>query len=142
VRALFDVNVLLALFDTGHVHHSRSRTWWDANHHLGWASCPLTQNGFLRIISQRHYPRPLTLRQATQVLHAQVSLPGHAFWPDDLSLTDAEVFDRDRLIVSDQITDVYLLALAAKNGGRFVTFDHGIAHSAARKADASQLLIL
>jgi predicted nucleic acid-binding protein len=50
VRALFDVNVLIALFDPAHVHHESAHAWWKANQSSGWATCPLTENGFVRVL--------------------------------------------------------------------------------------------
>ena len=68
MRALLDVNVLLALFDSEHAHHARARAWWVQNRDQGWASCPLTQNGFIRIMSSPGYPRPLIVADALSVL--------------------------------------------------------------------------
>jgi predicted nucleic acid-binding protein len=59
-RALFDVNLLIALFDEQHVHHVRAQAWWAATRAGGWASCPVTENGFVRVISQPNYPNPLS----------------------------------------------------------------------------------
>lgn len=92
MRALLDVNVLLALFDGEHAHHARARVWWVQNRDRGWASCPLTQNGFIRIMSSSGYPRPLIIADAISVLRAQVALPGHAFWPDDVRCSTRRCF--------------------------------------------------
>jgi toxin-antitoxin system PIN domain toxin len=135
VRALLDVNVLLALFDSEHAHHARARAWWVQNRDRGWASCPLTQNGFIRIMSSPGYPRPLIVADALSVLGAQVALPGHTFWPDDVSVFDATLFHHDRILGPRQLTDIYLLALAMKHGGRLATLDRAIPAGAVRGAE-------
>lgn len=142
MRSLLDVNMLLALFDSTHVHHAIASSWWVEHRDGGWASCPLTQNGFIRIISSPRYPRPRTLADALTLLRAQMALPDHAFWPDDLSLVDPAIFDHGRLLGANQITDVYLLALALKNGGRLVTLDRAIPLAAVRGAQARHVMVI
>jgi toxin-antitoxin system PIN domain toxin len=142
VRALFDVNMLLALFDAGHIHHDRAFAWWSENRDEGWASCPLTQNGFIRVTSGRGYLRPRSLAEAMALMRAQVARPDHAFWPDDVSIADPQTFDRGRLLGPNQITDVYLLALAVKNGGRLVTFDRAISVAAVRGAESRHVAVI
>jgi hypothetical protein len=130
MRALLDVNVLIALLDAGHVHHAAAGRWLDS--HLadgpaaGWASCPLTQNGCLRILSNRAYPRPQPVAAVAARRAEAAATPHHAFWPDDLSVLEPARFAHDRWLDSRQITDAYLLALAVHRGGVFVTLDHGI----------------
>jgi toxin-antitoxin system PIN domain toxin len=142
VRALLDVNMLLALFDAQHLHHDRALAWWTANREHGWASCPLTQNGFLRVISGARYRQPQSFASALELLLAQIARPDHVFWPDDVSVTDPKCFDHSRLLGPNQITGVYLLALAVKNGGRFVTLDQSVAIAAVRKAEPQHLLMI
>jgi toxin-antitoxin system PIN domain toxin len=142
VRALLDVNVLLALFDPEHKHHNEALSWWNTHRDRGWASCPLTQNGFVRVISNPAYKRPLPLSGAVALIQAQTERPGHAFWPDDISFADAGVFDHERLQGPNQITDAYLLALAVRNGGCLATFDRGIALEAVRGATADHVVTL
>lgn len=142
MRALLDVNVLLALFDPDHPHHLAANSWWTDEQGQGWASCPLTQNGFVRIISAPTYRRPLPIEEAIRLLRSQLLKPGHVFWPDDISLSDPSLFDHERLLSAKQITDVYLLALAVKNDGRLVTFDRSIAPAGVRGARAEHLVAL
>jgi len=142
VRALLDVNVLLALFDPDHPHHAAADLWRTEAYAEGWASCPLTQNGFIRIISARSYRRPLPIGEAIQLLQWQLVKPGHVFWPDDISLGDPTLFDHGHLLGPNQITDAFLLALAVKNGGRLVTFDQSIALGAVRQAEPRHLVTL
>ncbi len=143
MRALLDVNMLIALGDARHPHHARAQTWRQAEmapH--GWASCPLTENGFLRIVTQPSYKNPVPFPEALAVLQRLVARPDHEFWPDDASILDAALIDHTRLLSPKKITDVYLLALAVKHGGRLVTLDTGISHRAARGARPEQLMVV
>ncbi len=142
MRALLDINVLLALFDSGHTFHPRATQWWSANKGEGWASCPLTENGYLRIISQSGYPRPVRLADAALHLRTWAVPPLHEFWPDDVSILDAEMIDYTRLLSPKKITDVFLLALAVKHGGRLVSLDTGITVKAVKGARAEQLVVM
>jgi toxin-antitoxin system PIN domain toxin len=126
MRALLDVNVLIALFDEDHAHHQVAWDWLNSAIDDGWASCPITQNGCVRIMSQQGYPNPLPTAEVAQRLAEAVYTPHHEFWPDNVSLFDRHLIDYTRLLRPRQVTDTYLLALAVANGGRFVTFDHGI----------------
>jgi toxin-antitoxin system PIN domain toxin len=139
---LLDVNALLALFDVGHIHHGRARSWWVAHQSEGWASCPLTQNGFARIVSSPGYERPIPLQTALWGLAVQLAQSDHEFWPDDISVIDEKLFDRRRILGPKQIADIYLLALAVRHGGRLVTFDRGIFHGAVHGAGPENLVVL
>ena len=142
MRALLDINVLIALLDAGHVHHQRAHRWLDENIDQGWASCPITQNGCIRIMSQPAYPGSLPAQQVAARLAEATRHPSHAFWADSLSLAGSESVDWSVVITGPQITDAYLLCLAVANDGRFVTFDRGISHAAAKAARAEQLVLL
>lgn len=142
MRALFDVNVLLALFDAPHIHHARARSWWTVHKSFGWASCPLTQNGFARVISKPGDERPIPLQTALAGLGAQLAQPDHEFWPDDISIADGQIFDHGNILGPNQIADVYLLGLAVKKGGRLVTFDRGLPLRAVRGVEAKHLVVL
>ncbi len=141
-RALLDVNVLLALLDADHVDHDRASAWLDDEIDGGWASCPITQNGFVRIVSQPRYPSPVTSREAVERLSQACDTHHHKFWPCDVSLLDARVVDRERVHGPRQITDAYLLALATAHEGRFVTFDQSLALSAVLGATDENLTVL
>lgn len=142
MRALLDVNVLLALFDVGHLFHDRARAWWRVNSDFGWASCPLTENGYLRIVSQRSYQRSVRLSDAVVQLRNWAVPPLHEFWPDDISLLDEARISYAHLLGPKQIMDVYLLALAVRHGGRLVTLDRGISVSVAKGATPEHLVTL
>ncbi len=141
-RALLDVNILLALLDADHVDHDRATAWLDDEIDGGWASCPLTENGFVRIVSQPRYPSPVTPREAVERLSQACDTHHHEFWPCDVSLLDARTIDRERVHGPRQVTDAYLLALATAHEGRFVTFDRSLALSAALGATEENLTVL
>lgn len=126
MRSLLDVNVLLALLDSAHVHHVRARDWFVSQASNGWASCPISQNGFVRIISQPKYPQPITVSEAITLLESATSTSLHEFWPADISLLDESFLDRSRVHGPRQLTDLYLLSLAVARGGRLATFDAAI----------------
>lgn len=142
MRALLDVNVLLALLDSDHVDHERARGWIAGEIEQGWASCAITENGFVRIISQPRYPSPVSPRQAIDTLARATQTPYHEFWPCSASILDENVVDRSYLHNSKQVTDAYLLALAVERGGRFVTFDQSIALNAVPGAGRQHLAVL
>lgn len=120
---LLDVNVLLALLDPLHSHHPRAHAWFSgADTH--WATCALTENAALRIMSHPGYTNPLASpAEAAGLLGELCALSGHRFWSCDLSLLAGPVVLRDRLLHHGLVTDTYLLALAVRHGGRLATFD-------------------
>ncbi|MBR8043172.1 PIN domain-containing protein [Burkholderia cenocepacia] len=121
---LLDVNVLIALLDAGHVQHEAAHEWFGSAAHAAWATCPLTENGVLRIIGNPRYPNTLGTPAAVAPLVTQLRAhPGHTFWWDDLSLLNPEQVDVSRILATDQVTDTYLLALARVHGGKLATFD-------------------
>ena len=142
MRALLDVNVLIALHDRDHVHHVHAGAWLADNIAHGWASCPLTQNGCLRIMSQPAYPNPQPLGMLVSMLQGASANPHHAFWPDDISILDAAQFHHPHVHSSRHITDLYLLGLAVRHGGRLVSFDLRIPLSAVHGAQEQHLVML
>jgi toxin-antitoxin system PIN domain toxin len=141
-RVLLDVNVLLALLDADHVEHARARGWLEGVLDVGWASCPITQNGFVRIISQPRYPSPVPPAEAIDLLEQATATSWHEFWPCDVSLLDHRIVDRTRVHGARQVTDAYLLALAAAHGGRFATFDRSVVLSAVPAATVDDLIVI
>jgi toxin-antitoxin system PIN domain toxin len=125
---LLDVNVLIALTWPTHVHHATVRRWFDDNAARGWATCPITQLGFVRISSNPKIIRDaVTPREAVAVLARLARLPGHEFWPDDITVALAGTFASLAFVGHRQTTDAYLLALAQRRDGRLATLDNGIA---------------
>ena len=123
---LLDVNVLLALVDPLHAHHERTKHFFVNRHPAAWATCPIVENGFLRVLSGTGYANRVDSPKTARILLDQMiaSSSGHQFWPDDVSLSDRRLFPA--LPASRHLTDLYLLGLAVKHGGRFATFDQNI----------------
>jgi toxin-antitoxin system PIN domain toxin len=136
---LLDVNVLISLLDSAHVHHDVAVQWFRAAAAEGWASCPITENGFIRVVCHLSYPNlRLTPAMAAESLaRFKAGFPGvHRFWADDISLNDTALFDLGVLIGSRQTTDAYLAGLAFRKGGRLATLDAGIPWRSVRGAGA------
>ena len=144
MRALLDINFLIALLDADHLFHGRAHDWWAEHAEQGWASCPLTENGVVRIMSNPAYSRSLKIAPADVVLRlgAFATNADHEFWPDEISLRDASVFALERIHSSRQLTDIYLLGLATHRKGRLVTFDRGVPLSAVPATDSANLILL
>ena len=142
MRALLDVNVLIALLDSDHASHDSAINWFAKHARAGWASCPITQNGCIRIMSNPDYPNPLPVQAVIARLADACHQDIHEFWPDKVSLLDSDVVDSSRIHGPRQLTDIYLLALAVQHKGRLVTFDTGIPLAAVRNTTTQKLEIL
>lgn len=142
MRALLDVNVLIALLDSDHLHHARAIDWLKDNIAQGWASCPLTQNGCIRIMSQPSYPNAVPPAAVAARLAEATATPHHAFWPDAVSLLDAGRIAWDAVLGSRQVTDVYLLTLAVQQAGRLVTLDRAVPLNAVPGATGAHLAVI
>jgi len=119
---LLDANILIALGDTNHPHRVSALRFFENCVLHGWATCPLTENAFIRIMGNPGYPGGLgATLDARRMLESFKAAPGHQFWPDDMSLCDATHFPK--LPASQNLTDFYLLALAMKFGGKLATLD-------------------
>jgi toxin-antitoxin system PIN domain toxin len=125
--ALLDVNVLVALFDPDHVHHEAAHDWFARRRKSGWATCPLTENGLIRILSNPAYSgiheSAVSIRQR---LSAFCGSGQHVFWADEVSLRDRRFFSKSAVFSHAQVTDVYLLGLATHKDGQLATFDRRI----------------
>jgi toxin-antitoxin system PIN domain toxin len=139
---LLDVNLLLALSDPRHVHHELAHRWFSATGRSAWATCPITENGFIRIASHPSYPNsPGGVSCVTTILRKFMNCGGHHFWPDSVSLADETLFTLGQAIASNKTTDVYLLGLAVKNGGKLATLDNSIpSHLVANGAQALEVV--
>jgi len=123
---LLDVNVLIALIDPAHEFHSPAHLWFQRNRKHGWATCPLTENGCLRILSKPGYPFPgLTVARVRDIMTELVGADGHRFWPDSVSILEAKRLDLSAAVPRN-LTDLYLLRLAIASHGRLITFDRTI----------------
>lgn len=141
--ALLDMNVLIALFNTVHTHHEIAHDWFADNRASGWATCPLSENGLLRVLGNpaRGDEFVPVVRLAAHL--RQFCTSGHhEFWPDAISLRDEELFDISLVRGYRQLTDIYLLGLAVTRGGRLVTFDQKIALDAVKGAQKENLEVI
>jgi len=138
VSFLLDVNVLIALIDPTHVGHEAAHRWFAARGAASWATCPLTENGVIRIIGHPKYPNSAGSPAAVAPIVARLRrLPGHEFWNDDLSLIASPIVDVARIATPGQVTDTYLLALAVAKRGHLATFDRHLSPSAVRQGKAA-----
>ena len=141
-RVLLDVNVLIALLDADHSLHQRAREWFGEHAPDGWTSCPITQNGCVRIMSHPSYPNALPVRLVMERLREATQNPYHEFWTDDVSLLDPRIAEATRIHGPRQVTDLYLLALAVSRGGRFATFDASVPVNAIQGAERRHIVAL
>ena len=125
--ALLDVNVLVALHDPAHPNHEDAHRWFGRNRKRGWATCPVTVNGCVRVLSNPAYPTvTATPAEAASRLRILCAGPDHEFWSDSVSLLYESLFRLQAIMGHRQITDIYLLGLAVRHGGRLATFDRSI----------------
>ena len=143
MRALLDVNVWIALFDDAHQFSDRANQFINRNG-VQIATCPLVENGVIRVMSLPSYGRRggLAMQQVRARLQLACTVLDHEFWPDDVSLRSDELVDFSRVQGHNQITDLYLLALAVRHGGCLVTLDQAIALSSVHGATPAHLLLL
>jgi len=127
VVSLLDINVLVALAWPNHQHYALANRWFQDHEQAGWATCPVTQSGFLRVSSNpRVIPGAKSPGEAAELLLRIVSLRGHVFFSDDVSLVASKFFDPAKLQGYRQVTDAHLLGIALRHGGRLATLDQGI----------------
>ena len=140
---LLDVNVLVALFDPAHIHHEAAHEFFGTSGPAGWATCPLTENGLVRVISNPAYPgRRTTVADAVDRLRRFTKSEAHVFWPDDVSLLETRCIDSSHLSGRGEITDVYLLALAVHHSATLATFDRNVRTKAALGAGEEHLRVI
>jgi toxin-antitoxin system PIN domain toxin len=124
---LLDVSVLVALCDAAHEFHDEASAWFQQVRPEGWATCPLTENGLVRIFGHPSYPGgPGSPARARPLLQALLRTSGHVFWADEISICDATAFPSLARTNAASLTDLYLLALALHHGAHFATFDRRI----------------
>ena len=125
---LLDTNLLIALFWPSHAQHGAAMTWFVKHRSRRWATCPMTEAGFVRIVSNPAFSRDaVTPVHALALLHENTGSRDHQFWADELSFYAAVAGFRHRLAGHQQVTDAYLLGLAIRKQGVLATFDGGIA---------------
>ena len=124
---LLDVNVLIAMAWPTHRAHEKVQEWLARHAREGWATCPLTQTGFVRILSNPAFsPNALTPAHALALLHANLGHPAHRFWADELGFIQALERFHPRLAGHQQVTDAYLLGLAIHKRGKLATMDRAV----------------
>jgi toxin-antitoxin system PIN domain toxin len=139
---LFDVNVLLALFDQDNINRPAVADFMRLNTDALWATCAITENGFVRVASQPSYPGALRVEDAVERLRQARRSSKHVFWPCDWSLGEPDAVDLDHLLGNRQVTDAYLLGLAVKHGGCLITFDKRISSRTVPGATDAHLVTL
>ena len=142
VRSLPDVNVLIALALPDHSSHRAAHSWFRREPDRLWASCALTQAGFLRVASRLLGSSRDSISRALAGLERDCQSPGHEYWPVDVDLRDLSDSQRSRLIGPNQIADMQLLLMAQRHRGQLVTFDTGVRELASGTKYAGSLLVL
>lgn len=142
MRALLDVNMLIALLDEAHIHHIQAMSWLERNIRHGWATCPITQNGCIRIMSQPSYPGALPAAAVAERLAEAANNSDHEFWPDNVNLLKEGYLDWSRVLGHRQVTDAYLLTLAVRHKGRLATIDRRISPGIVTNAKPENMLII
>lgn len=142
MRALLDVNVLIALLDAGRVHHRLATDWLGARLEHGWASCPLTQNGCIRIFSNPAYPNAVPAAQIADRLAETTRRPAHAFWPDAISLLEPNRLAWERILSSRQVTNAAWWRWRSNEAGGCVSLDRGVPVAAVRNAQSRHVVVL
>jgi len=141
--ALLDVNVLVALFDPDHVHHELAHDWFGDRRSDGWATCALTENGLVRVLSHAKYGAAVSRpEEIVGRLRLFCDSGHHVFWPDAVSLRDRRIFNPSFIRGHRQVSDIYLLGLAKKNSGSLATFDRSIPPSAVIGASRETLAVI
>ena len=124
---LLDVNVLIALLWPPHEAHARAQRWFAKHAEQGWATCAMTEAGFVRIVSNPAFSRRVVSpRDALEVLHGSLQHRTHLFWTEDIGVSEAVAHFGRRLLGHQQVTDAYLLGLAIHKKGRLATLDAGL----------------
>ena len=140
---LLDVNLLIALLWPPHEAHARAQRWFAHNARQGWATCAMTQAGFVRIVSNPAFSRhAVSPRDAAEVLSGSLQHPAHRFWIEDLEVTEALAQFGERILGHQQVTDAYLLGLAIHKKGRLATLDASLSSLLPEQSTARTRLVL
>lgn len=126
-KFLLDVNVLVALLWPKHAQHDAAGRWFEKHRKKGWATCPFTEAGFVRITSNPAFSiHSLRPAEAMKLLRENTEAADHQFWPADFEVEAVNSTFGNRVLSHQNVTDAYLLTLAIKRGGMLATFDIGI----------------
>lgn len=137
-----DVNVLIALFDAAHQHHAIASGIFSRSMTDGWASSPMVENGFLRIVSNPSYPNALSVAEASKLLSTAIRNTSHRRLPEDVSLLDPGLFRTSELVTFKQVSDLFLIGMAVRHDVTLVTFDRGMPAHAVIGFEERHLLVL
>lgn len=141
--ALLDVNVLIALFDPDHIHHDLAHDWFADQRRSGWATCPITENGLVRVLSHPRYGAEVSgAPDVIARLRAFTASEHHEFWPDEVSLCDGTLVEAESVRGHARVTDLYLVALAVRRRGHLATFDRSIPTAGVRGASSQTLQVI
>lgn len=139
---LLDVNLLVALAWPNHIHHEVALSWFKEHQKKGWATCSVTQSGFIRVSSNRAIiPEARTPGEAAALLREIIQLPKHSFWTDDISLVASPFVDMSKIHGFRQVTDAHLLALAIRYGGCLATLDRSVRALVPRGSDPDEVVV-
>ena len=140
--ALLDLNILTALLWPAHEHHEAAHRWFRARGRAPWATCSLTQLGFVRLVSNPAFSRDaLTPVNAVALLAENLRHPGHEYWTERLQVAEAIQGIESAVQGYRELTDAYLLALASRRKGVLATFDRGLRRLAVGALDAALELV-
>jgi uncharacterized protein len=141
-RHLLDLNVLIALTESAHVHYHRAHDWFNSSGKADWGVCPLTEAGFIRVTTNPAYrPVARSMGQALAILAMFKAYPGYSFWKIDKSWVALTAPFARRIVGHLQVTDAYLLGLAIEKNGLLVTFDKAIERLAGPEFSKNVLLL-
>jgi toxin-antitoxin system PIN domain toxin len=143
MKLLLDVNVLVALLWPDHEAYDRAQEWFGRKARSGWATCPFTQAGFVRIVSNPSFSaHAVTPTEATRLLTENLEFPGHTFWKDEITFAEAVQPFQLRLKGHQQVSDAYLLGLAMHQRGKLATFDKKIGALLSKNTDWNYLEVI
>ncbi|HEV2102303.1 MAG TPA: TA system VapC family ribonuclease toxin [Candidatus Acidoferrum sp.] len=141
--ALLDVNVLVALLWPAQESHAKVQSWFKRRSSEGWATCPLTQAGFVRIVSNPAFsPSAVSPGEAAEALRKSLAHPNHEYWPADISYLEGIEPFLSQIVRHKQVSDAYLLGLAIHHGGSLVTMDRGVLELVPTKSQQRELVTL
>ncbi|HUA97104.1 MAG TPA: TA system VapC family ribonuclease toxin [Terracidiphilus sp.] len=144
LRNLLDLNVLIALTDSEHIHRQKAERWFLSSGKDDWGVCPLTEAGFIRVTTNPAMQSgAITVERAISTLQALRAHPGYCYWPitDKESWVDVTAAFAARISGHQQITDAYLLGLAIRNDGVLITFDRGLKYMAGAEFSRNLLIL-
>ena len=140
---LLDVNALIALGWDSHHHHKAMVAWFNRHAREGWATCAITQAGFVRVLSQPAVAKEaLSIAKLAESLAHNLAHQAHRLLALDFNLTDVLACCTGGVVGHRQVTDAYLLTAAVRAGARLLTFDRGISQLLATDAERQRHVLV